>query len=70
MAPGGGRNITVAKVANFFEPSKSRRWAGGTPAMSRIKTSFFDKHRGPEGRDVNFIYVFLHKAEPPQGPNL
>ena len=70
MAPGGGRYITVAKVANFCETSKSRRWAGGRPAMSRFKTSFFDKHRGPEGRDVNFIYVFLYRKEPPQGQNL
>lgn len=28
--------------------------------MSRFKTSFFDKHRDPEGRDVKIIYVFLY----------
>ena len=60
MAPGGGRSITVAKVANFFGPSKSRSYAGGTPTLSRIKTNFFDKHRNRKGSDVNFIYVFLY----------
>lgn len=69
MASGGGRSITVAKVANFSEPSKSRRKAGGRPALSRFKTSFFDKHRNRKGSDVNFIYVFLHKKEGAAGQN-
>lgn len=30
--------------------------------MSRFKTSFFYKHRDPEGRYVKIIYVFLYEG--------
>lgn len=59
MPRGDGQNFTVAKVANFSETSKSRPLTDPKPRGHRFKTSFFDKHHDPKGRDVNFIYDFL-----------
>ena len=55
MPRGDGHSFTVAKVANFSEPTKSRPLTDPEPRVTRFKTSFFDKHHDPQGRDVNFI---------------
>lgn len=69
MPSGDRRNRTVAKVANFWETAKHRRWIGGELGLVRFNVSFSYKHRDPKGRDVKFIYVFLYDGEPKDRQN-
>lgn len=55
MPWGDGHSFTVAKVANFSEPTKTRPLTDPEPTLPRFKASFFYKHHDPQGRDVNFI---------------
>lgn len=69
MPSGIGRNIMVAKVANFSETAKHRRWNGGGRGLVRFNDKFFYKHPSPKGEDVKFIYESLTDGEVKLGQN-
>lgn len=64
MPPGDGRICTVAKVANFSETAKQRRWNGVGSALVRFNAIFFDKAAGAKRTAVKIIYVFLYDGGP------
>lgn len=60
MPPGDGQICTVAKVANFSETAKQRRWIGVGLGLVRFNVTFLYKAAGAKRTAVKFIYVFLY----------